>query len=131
MKPLWLAMMLVTASVVAAEQAAPQVSKPAPPTRVPNGSSYRIYDNDGFLILNAKSGEASTLTGDCVQITCPPTFGKDIVCWVCKPRPEGSQRGKGAQKSQRGGGPGERFPCAPPLVWQKGRGCTQAGLGKG
>jgi hypothetical protein len=138
-KPLWLAMVLVATSLVAAVQAASQTSKPtpqtakstspaasksSPPTRVPAGSGYRIYDEDGWLVSNLKSGQASTLTGDCVQIACPPTFGKDIVCWVCRQRPEGS-RGAGAKKVEK-----DRFHCSPPLEWRKGLGCVQPGIVK-
>ena len=56
------------------------------PTRVPSGKTYALLDDDGRVLRKFKAGTRTSMTIDCVQIDCPGTFGKGIVCWKCKER---------------------------------------------
>ncbi len=55
--------------------------------KVPSGKTYVYLDKNGKVVARRKSGESikgNATTGDCVQVTCPSTFDKNIVCWKCK-----------------------------------------------
>jgi hypothetical protein len=56
------------------------------PTRVPAGRTYALLDDDGRVIQKFKAGTRTSMTIDCVQIDCPGTFSKSVVCWRCEPR---------------------------------------------
>jgi hypothetical protein len=51
--------------------------------RVPKGKVYVFYNRDGKKIAQFRSGQKTNMGTDCVIIKCPPTFGKDVVCWKC------------------------------------------------
>ena len=55
------------------------------PTRVPAGKTYALLD-DNRVQQKFKGGTRTSMTIDCVQIDCPGTFGKGVVCWKCKER---------------------------------------------
>jgi hypothetical protein len=38
------------------------------------------------VLRKFKAGTKTSMTVDCVQITCPGTFEKGTVCWKCKER---------------------------------------------
>ena len=57
---------------------------------VPKGKTYVKLDAKGKEIARFKSGQTMARTIDCAQVPCPSTFGKDVVCWKCKERPEGT-----------------------------------------
>ena len=52
---------------------------------VPAGKTYVKLDQNGKEIARFRAGQRMQhATSDCVQVDCPDTFGKDIVCWKCK-----------------------------------------------
>ncbi len=53
------------------------------PTTVPAGKKYVIFNAQGNKIADFKAGQKSSVTKDCAQMPCPPSFGKDTVCWKC------------------------------------------------
>jgi len=59
------------------------------PRKVPRGKTYVYLNNSGKEIARKRAGQNTSSTGitDCAQITCPSTFGKDVVCWKCVERP--------------------------------------------
>ncbi len=50
---------------------------------VPAGKKYVIFNAQGKKIADFKAGQKSSVTKDCTQTPCPPSFGKDTVCWKC------------------------------------------------
>jgi len=59
------------------------------PSKVPTGKTYVFLDSKGKELRRRKSGQSARTNNisDCAVIPCPSTFGKDIVCWICKERP--------------------------------------------
>lgn len=57
---------------------------------VPKGKTYVKLDAKGKEMARFKAGQTMARTIDCAQVPCPSTFGKDVVCWKCKERPEGT-----------------------------------------
>jgi hypothetical protein len=55
---------------------------------VPRGKTYVKLNTAGQEIGRFTAGQTMTRTVDCAQVPCPETFGKDVVCWKCKERPE-------------------------------------------
>lgn len=54
---------------------------------VPKGKTYvQLNKKTNKEIARFTSGQTMGIT-DCAQVNCPSTFGKDVVCWVCKERP--------------------------------------------
>jgi hypothetical protein len=53
---------------------------------VPAGKKYVIFNAQGKKIADFKAGQKSSVTKDCAQTPCPPSFGKDTVCWKCVER---------------------------------------------
>ncbi len=72
------------------ERAATPATVAAPkldPTVVPRGKTYVLLDAGGKKIGDFMSGQKTTMTvTDCVQVPCPNTFDKGVVCWKCKER---------------------------------------------
>lgn len=57
------------------------------PSVVPRGKTYAVLNASGRKIADFMSGQKTTMAvTDCAQVTCPDTFGKDVVCWKCKER---------------------------------------------
>jgi hypothetical protein len=57
------------------------------PTLVPRGKTYVQLDAGGKTLSQFLAGQKTTMAvADCVQVNCPSTFEKDIVCWKCKER---------------------------------------------
>jgi hypothetical protein len=57
------------------------------PAVVPRGRTYVQLDAAGKTIGEFLAGQKTPMAvTDCVQVNCPPTFGKDVVCWKCKER---------------------------------------------
>jgi hypothetical protein len=57
---------------------------------VPSGKTYVKLDAAGHEVARFSSGQTMARTVDCAEVPCPSTFGKDVVCWKCKERPESS-----------------------------------------
>ncbi len=58
------------------------------PALVPKGKTYYLMEN-GKVIKKFRSGATTVMAkGDCIQITCPPQFPDDVVCWKCYERPK-------------------------------------------
>lgn len=86
-------LILVTAcgaAAVAADRASPQPALAAVPAAsqkvVPPGERYVILDDRNRKMSEFTAGQQTPVTTDCVQVSCPPTFEKDVVCWKCKER---------------------------------------------
>jgi hypothetical protein len=82
--------MLTLSAAQADERAAAPATVAAPkldPTVVPRGKTYVLLDAGNKKIGDFMSGQKTTMgVTDCVQVNCPDTFGKDVVCWKCKER---------------------------------------------
>ena len=50
---------------------------------VPVGKTYVVYDGKGKKVAQFRSGQKTSMTTDCAMIKCPPTVGKNVVCWKC------------------------------------------------
>ena len=55
---------------------------------VPKDKTYVKLDASGQEIGRFHAGQTMTRTVDCAKVLCPETFGKDVVCWKCKERPD-------------------------------------------
>jgi hypothetical protein len=86
-------------SALSVAQAEDRATAPAPttpsaiaapkldPTVVPRGRLYALLDDSGRKIRDFQSGQQTPMTTtDCVQVPCPDTFDKNVVCWKCKER---------------------------------------------
>jgi hypothetical protein len=51
--------------------------------RVPSGKTYVVYNANRRNVAQFRSGQKTNMGTDCVITKCPPTFGKDVVCWKC------------------------------------------------
>ena len=49
----------------------------------PIRKAYVVYDTIEKKITVFRSGQRTNMTSDRAMIKCPPTFGKDVVCWQC------------------------------------------------
>jgi hypothetical protein len=56
------------------------------PTLVPAGKTYALLDEKGKTTKRFRAGTKTSMTVDCVQVPCPDTFEKGVVCWKCKER---------------------------------------------
>ena len=55
--------------------------------KVPAGKTYVQVDEKGKEVKRFKSGEQTTMAvADCVQVNCPRSFDRDVVCWKCVER---------------------------------------------
>ena len=51
--------------------------------KVPIGKTYAVIGKNGKQLAKFTSGRKTTLTTNCVMVTCPDTFSPDVVCWKC------------------------------------------------
>lgn len=51
--------------------------------KVPIGKTYAVIGKNGQQLARFTSGRKTTLTTNCVMVTCPDTFSPDVVCWKC------------------------------------------------
>jgi|HubBroStandDraft_6_1064221.scaffolds.fasta_scaffold2052784_1 hypothetical protein len=61
-------------------------SKPmAFPAKVPPLTQFVLFNKDGSQtkLAAGQATPAKTKGGDCVLITCPETFDRNIRCWKC------------------------------------------------
>ena len=83
-----LMLMLAFAAVPALCLVSAEPKKPALKSMelvVPAGKTYVKLDQNRKEIARFSAGQRMRhATSDCVQVDCPDTFGKDIVCWKCK-----------------------------------------------
>ena len=86
------AMALVQGPIAASDTPAQKTTQKATvakldPTKVPSGKTYALLDKDGKTVKKFKSGTKTTMAvADCVQVDCPDSFERDVVCWKCKER---------------------------------------------
>ena len=62
---------------------------------VPRGKTYVKVNAKGKEVARYTAGQTMAETADCVQITCPRSFGEDVVCWKCKERLAAPQQSPG------------------------------------
>jgi Na+-transporting NADH:ubiquinone oxidoreductase subunit NqrF len=86
MKKLLLIITVATLPVIAVVGA----DKKAKEKVVPKGKTYVQLNSKNKEIARFKAGQSTAAITDCAQVNCPSTFGKDVVCWVCKERPVSS-----------------------------------------